>query len=65
MSRRGIEPVFSFRYTRNVLMPDGSRKEEEVSDYALRLFRRLKGDDVRRCPIISSTRRPWRPPITW
>ena len=35
----GIEPVFSFRYTRNVLMPDGSRREEEVSDYAYRLYR--------------------------
>jgi ribonucleoside-diphosphate reductase alpha chain len=40
----GIEPVFSFRYTRNVLMPDGSRREEEVSDYAYRLFRRLRGE---------------------
>src|SRR4029077_10884450 len=40
----GLEPVFSFRYTRNVLMPDGSRKEEEVSDYAYRLFHRLKGE---------------------
>jgi ribonucleoside-diphosphate reductase alpha chain len=38
--------VFSYRYTRNVLMPDGSRREEEVSDYAYRLFRRLKGDDA-------------------
>jgi ribonucleoside-diphosphate reductase alpha chain len=40
----GLEPVFSFRYTRNVLMPDGSRKEEEVSDYAYRLFHRLEGE---------------------
>jgi len=40
----GLEPVFSFRYTRNVLMPDGSRREEEVSDYAYRAFRRLKGE---------------------
>ena len=39
----GLEPVFSFKYTRNVLMPDGSRKEEEVSDYAWRLYHRLKG----------------------
>src|SRR5438067_1259032 len=39
----GLEPVFSFRYTRNVLMPDGSRREEEVTDYAYRAFRRLKG----------------------
>ncbi len=42
----GLEPVFSFRYTRSVLMPDGSRKEEEVSDYAYRLFRRLRGEDA-------------------
>src|SRR5579864_3163758 len=40
----GIEPVFSFRYTRSVLMPDGTRREEEVSDYAYRLFHRLKGE---------------------
>ncbi|MGH6940865.1 MAG: adenosylcobalamin-dependent ribonucleoside-diphosphate reductase, partial [Hypericibacter sp.] len=40
----GLEPVFSFKYTRNVLMPDGSRSQEEVTDYAYRLFRRLKGD---------------------
>ncbi len=40
----GLEPVFSFKYTRNVLMPDGTRREEEVSDHAYRLFRRLKGD---------------------
>src|SRR5438477_1285129 len=40
----GIEPVFSFRHTRNVLMPDGARREEEVTDYAYRLFRRLKGE---------------------
>ncbi|MFI4989230.1 MAG: ribonucleoside-diphosphate reductase, adenosylcobalamin-dependent, partial [Alphaproteobacteria bacterium] len=41
----GLEPVFSFKYSRNVLMPDGTRREEEVSDYAYRLFRRLKGDN--------------------
>jgi ribonucleoside-diphosphate reductase alpha chain len=40
----GIEPVFSFRFTRSVLMPDGSRREEEVTDHAYRLFRRLKGE---------------------
>ncbi len=42
----GIEPVFSFRYTRSVLMPDGSHREEEVSDYAYRAFRRLHGNDA-------------------
>src|ERR1700751_171952 len=40
----GIEPVFSFRHTRSVLMPDGSHREEEVTDYAYRLFRRVKGE---------------------
>jgi len=42
----GLEPVFSFKYTRNVLMPDGTRREEEVSDHAYRLFRRMKGDSA-------------------
>ena len=40
----GIEPVFSFRHTRNLLMPDGARREEEVEDYAHRVFRRLRGE---------------------
>jgi ribonucleoside-diphosphate reductase alpha chain len=40
----GIEPVFSFRHTRNVLMPNGTRREEEVTDYAYRLFRRVRGE---------------------
>ncbi len=40
----GIEPVFSYIYRRNVLMPDGSHREEEVTDYAYRLFRREKGE---------------------
>ena len=42
----GLEPVFSFTYTRHVLMPDGLRREEEVSDHAWRLFRRIYGDDA-------------------
>jgi ribonucleoside-diphosphate reductase alpha chain len=42
----GIEPVFSPKYTRAVLMPDGTRREEEVTDYALRLFHRLKGEQA-------------------
>ena len=40
----GLEPVFSHAYTRNVLMPDGGRSAEEVSAYAYRLFRRLRGE---------------------
>ena len=40
----GIEPVFSYSYTRNVMMPDGTRRAEAVEDHAYLLFRRLKGD---------------------
>jgi ribonucleoside-diphosphate reductase alpha chain len=42
----GLEPVFSFRYTRHVLMPDGTRREEEVSDHAYRVFHRLRGENT-------------------
>jgi ribonucleoside-diphosphate reductase alpha chain len=42
----GLEPVFSFTYKRNVLMPDGSRREEDVSDYAFRLYRREYGENT-------------------
>ncbi len=42
----GLEPVFSFKYTRNVLMPDGERRSEDVSDYAYRLYQRLRGEDA-------------------
>src|SRR3954466_12139293 len=40
----GIEPVFALAYTRKVLQPDGTRTEEEVTDYALRRYRALHGD---------------------
>jgi len=42
----GVEPVFSWSYTRKVLMPDGSSHEETVADYAWRRFRALFGDDA-------------------
>lgn len=42
----GLEPVFSFTYMRSVLLPDGSRQQEEVSDYAYRLYRQMKGDNA-------------------
>ncbi|MEM6895876.1 MAG: adenosylcobalamin-dependent ribonucleoside-diphosphate reductase [Pseudomonadota bacterium] len=35
----GIEPVFAYAYTRKVLQPDGSKTEEEVVDYAVKLWR--------------------------
>ncbi|WP_436643765.1 adenosylcobalamin-dependent ribonucleoside-diphosphate reductase [Microbaculum sp. FT89] len=42
----GIEPIFSLSYRRAVLMPDGSRRDEEVSDYAWRLYRARAGGDA-------------------
>ncbi len=42
----GIEPIFALAFTRAILMPDGARRQESVSDHAYRLFRRLKGDDA-------------------
>jgi ribonucleoside-diphosphate reductase alpha chain len=42
----GIEPVFAYSYDRTVLMPDGSRRQEEVSDHAYRLYRQKFGDDA-------------------
>ena len=40
----GIEPVFAYAYTRKVLQKDGTRTEEEVVDYAVKLWRDLHGD---------------------
>jgi ribonucleoside-diphosphate reductase alpha chain len=40
----GIEPVFAYSYTRKVLQKDGSRTEEEVTDYAVKLWRDKFGD---------------------
>jgi ribonucleoside-diphosphate reductase alpha chain len=40
----GIEPAFSFTYTRKKRMPDGTRREYAVEDYAYRLFRHLGGN---------------------
>ena len=40
----GIEPVFAYAYTRKVLQKDGSRSEEEVVDFAVRLWRETQGD---------------------
>jgi len=42
----GIEPVFAFSYKRKVLQPDGSKREEMVSDYAVRLFQQKFGADA-------------------
>jgi ribonucleoside-diphosphate reductase alpha chain len=42
----GVEPVFALAYTRKVLQPDGSKVEEEVSDYALRRYRAINGENA-------------------
>jgi ribonucleoside-diphosphate reductase alpha chain len=42
----GIEPVFTYSYRRNILLADGTRRTEEVSDYAFRLFRRMFGEET-------------------
>jgi ribonucleoside-diphosphate reductase alpha chain len=40
----GIEPVFAFTYNRRVRQADNSHSDEPVQDYALTMWRRLKGD---------------------
>ncbi len=40
----GIEPVFAYAYTRKVLQKDGTKTEEEVVDYAVQMWRDVKGD---------------------
>lgn len=42
----GIEPVFAYSYSRKVLQPDGSKREETVSDYAVRAFQARFGADA-------------------
>lgn len=42
----GIEPIFDLSYIRKVREPDGSFREEEVEDYAVRLYRRQFGADA-------------------
>ena len=41
----GIEPAFSWTYTRNKRMADGSKAAYEVEDHAYRLYRHLFGGD--------------------
>jgi ribonucleoside-diphosphate reductase alpha chain len=41
----GIEPIFAYSYTRKVTELDGTKREEEVSDHAVRLYHSMFGDD--------------------
>ena len=40
----GIEPVFAYSYTRKIRNADGTTREEQVEDYAMRVWRQVKGD---------------------
>ncbi|MBB1074350.1 adenosylcobalamin-dependent ribonucleoside-diphosphate reductase [Rhodoferax sp. 4810] len=48
----GIEPAFSWTYTRKKRMPDGSFKEYAVEDHAWRLYRHLKGEHAPLTPAF-------------
>ena len=39
----GIEPIFATTYKRKVLQPDGTRTEEEVLDYAVKIYHDIHG----------------------
>ncbi|MGZ9032279.1 MAG: adenosylcobalamin-dependent ribonucleoside-diphosphate reductase [Burkholderiaceae bacterium] len=41
----GIEPTFSWTYVRKKRMPDGTKQEYAVEDYAYRLYKRMGGDE--------------------
>jgi len=40
----GIEPTFAWTYVRKKRMPDGTRQDYTVEDYAFRLYKHLGGD---------------------
>jgi ribonucleoside-diphosphate reductase alpha chain len=42
----GVEPVFAHSFVRKVTEPDGSKREELVEDYAVRLYRDKFGEDA-------------------
>jgi ribonucleoside-diphosphate reductase alpha chain len=42
----GIEPVFAYSYERRILQPDGSARFEPVEDYALHVWRQIRGDEL-------------------
>jgi ribonucleoside-diphosphate reductase alpha chain len=48
----GIEPAFSWAYTRKKRMADGSVKEYAVEDHAWRLYRHLKGEKAALTPAF-------------
>lgn len=45
----GIEPAFSWSYTRKKIMPDGTKQDFRVEDHAFRLYREM-GFDTEKLP---------------
>ncbi len=43
----GIEPPFSWTYTRKKRMPDGTHKEFRVEDHAFRMYKHLYGEEAK------------------
>ena len=41
----GIEPVFAYSYERRILQADGSARFEPVEDYAMQVWRQVRGDE--------------------
>jgi ribonucleoside-diphosphate reductase alpha chain len=50
----GIDPTFSWTYVRKKRMPDGSKQEYAVEDYAYRLYKRMGGDEDQLPPSFVS-----------
>jgi ribonucleoside-diphosphate reductase alpha chain len=48
----GIEPPFSWTYTRKKRMADGTHKEFRVEDHAWRLYRHMHGEDAKLPPYF-------------
>jgi ribonucleoside-diphosphate reductase alpha chain len=42
----GLEPVYALAYARNILLPDGTRCVEHMTDHAYRLFRQIEGEQA-------------------
>ncbi|MGL4558359.1 MAG: hypothetical protein ACRCV5_12720, partial [Afipia sp.] len=52
----GIEPIFDYRYRRNLLDKTGARREEIVEDHAFAEFRRRFGEDAPLPPAFVTAR---------
>ncbi len=48
----GIEPAFSWTYTRKKRLPDGGFAEHSVQDHAWRLYKHMRGDEAPLTPAF-------------